>query len=140
MLKRYLHLINTADEGNEKPHDVFAEMIAFDELSPGVKLYYCKKCNVKFQDVQDLRIHVKDHFKESWPLPKARPYICPECYYEAHTYLSLFKHVGISHGENKIYTKRPIGQKEPVTTNGTPVQIKVKWGCILSFQFVFRDF
>ena len=125
LLERYIHLIKTADEDNEKVHDVFSEMIASNEVTPGVKMYYCKKCNVKFQQIQELRKHVVNHIKKSWPLPKTRPYICPECYYEAHTYMSLFKHVGIRHGENKINNERPNGQKEPVTTNGTAVQIKV---------------
>ena len=123
-------MINTADEDNEKVHDVFSEMIASNEVTPGVKMYYCKKCNVKFQDLQEVRKHVVNHVKTSWPLPKTRPYICPECYYEAHTYMSLFKHVGVKHGGQefkKIYKDRPVGQQqiEPMTSNGT-VQIQVK--------------
>ena len=130
MLERYIHLIKTADEDNEKVHDVFSEMIASNEVTPGVKMYYCKKCNVKFQQIQELRKHVVNHIKKSWPLPKTRPYICPECYYEAHTYMSLFKHVGVKHGGQefkKIYKDSPVGQKqlEPMTSNGT-VQIQVK--------------
>ena len=130
MLERYIHLIKTADEDNEKVHDVFSEMISSNEVTPGVKMYYCKKCNIKFTDIQDLRKHVVNHIKTSWPLPKTRPYICPECYYEAHTYMSLFKHVGVKHGGQefkKIYKESPVGQKqlEPMTSNGT-VQIQVK--------------
>ena len=131
LLERYIHLIKTADEDNEKVHDVFSEMIASNEVTPGVKMYYCKKCNVKFQQIQELRKHVVNHIKKSWPLPKTRPYICPECYYEAHTYMSLFKHVGVKHGGQefkKIYKDRPVGQQqlpEPMTSNGT-VQIQVK--------------
>ena len=93
---------------------------------------FFRKCNQKYQDIQALRFHVKNHFKESWPLPKTRPYICPECYYEAHTYLSLFKHVGMKHGDHefkKIYKEKPVGQiqqPEPVTTN-VGVQIQVRY-------------
>jgi len=131
LLERYIHLIKTADEDNEKVHDVFSEMISSNEVTPGVKMYYCKKCNIKFQQIQELRKHVVYHIKKSWPLPKTKPYICPECYYEAHTYMSLFKHVGVKHGGQefkKIYKDSPVGQKqlEPMTSNGT-VQIQAKY-------------
>ena len=149
LLERYIHLINTADEDNEKVHDVFSEMIASNEVTPGVKMYYCKKCNVKFQQIQELRKHVVNHIKKSWPLPKTRPYICPECYYEAHTYMSLFKHVGVKHGGQefkKIYKDRPVGQQqlpEPMTSNGT-VQIQVNHNVLelllKEYSIIFKSF
>jgi len=63
--------------------------------------------------LRELRLHVKNHLKKSWPLPKTHPYICPECFYEAATYLSLFKHVGTTHGaELKGYYNRMMFQRQ----------------------------
>ena len=73
-------------------------MIVAEQTTKDLKLYRCKECQTNFHDLRELRIHVKNHLKKSWPLPKTHPYICPECFYEAATYLSLFKHVGTTHG------------------------------------------
>ena len=42
MLEKYLHMINTGDEANEKVHDVFSDMIKQNEIAPGVNMYYCR--------------------------------------------------------------------------------------------------
>ena len=74
-------------------------MIVAEQTTKDLKLYRCKECpGMNFHDLRELRLHVKNHLKKSWPLPKTHPYICPECFYEAATYLSLFKHVGTTHG------------------------------------------
>ena len=74
-------------------------MIVAEQTTKDLKLYRCKECpGMNFYDLRELRLHVKNHLKKSWPLPKTHPYICPECFYEAATYLSLFKHVGRTHG------------------------------------------
>ena len=74
-------------------------MIVAEQTTKDLKLYRCKECpGMNFYDLRELRLHVKNHLKKSWPLPKTHPYICPECFYEAATYLSLFKHVGTTHG------------------------------------------
>ena len=89
------------NDKSEKKIDIFKDMIKVEHVHRDLNLYHCKKCKIKFHNIQDLRIHVKKHFKDIWPLPKRQPFICPECFYEAHTYLSLFKHVGITHGQRK---------------------------------------
>ena len=87
------------EEFREKEfHDIFDEMIVAEQTTKDLKLYRCKECQTNFHDLRELRLHVKNHLKKSWPLPKTHPYICPECFYEAATYLSLFKHVGTTHG------------------------------------------
>lgn len=111
LLERHIHLINAADEDNEKVRDVFSEMIASHEVKPGVKMYYCKKCSVKFPNIRELRKHVVNHIKTSFPLPKTRPYVCPECHYEVHTYMYLFKHEGLN---NYAKTKNKSPNTKPV--------------------------
>ena len=97
---------------NNRMIDIYNEMIYTEQVTKDFKLFHCKKCKITFQEIHDLRLHVKDHIKQSWPLSKAPPYICQECFYEASTYLSLFKHVGTKHGPelkgyyNKIMLKQ----------------------------------
>ncbi len=108
LLDRYLILIKNDKKRNQadkKDKDIFDENTAINIINGDKKMYTCKHCNANFQDIQSLRLHVKDSFKKSWPWPKVQPFICPECYYEAATYLSLFKHVGTKHGEKQDLKK-----------------------------------
>lgn len=131
LLERYIYLIkNDGKKNNEQVQDIFDKLIQIQNVTSDKKLYTCKKCDTKFYDIQSLRVHVIGHFKESWPLPKIRPYICPKCFYEAATYLSLFKHVGTKHGDadlKKAYASSVIeshsivqsAEKKPIVQKAT---------------------
>ena len=96
------HFIEAVNSNNSKQcveyRDIFEEMIEVKDVTNDTKIFECKKCSTPFFQLRELRLHIRDHIKKSWPLPKTHPYICPECFYEATTYLSLFKHVGTTHG------------------------------------------
>jgi hypothetical protein len=59
-LDRVLYMIQDQDA---QVHDIFEELIETRPVTKELNLYRCKKCSVVFQNIQDLRLHVKDHIK-----------------------------------------------------------------------------
>ena len=119
LLERYLYLMEDKEQSGKR--DIFKDMIKEVVITedPKTLMYRCNSCKTSYKDLQSVREHVKKHFKQNWPLPAMQPYICPECFYEAATYLSLFKHVGTTHGEEL----KSIWNKEVAKKNLVPFTI-----------------
>ena len=98
LMDRFYH--HWAEKPSEpKNHDIIGEMVEVSAITKTENIYKCKGCGISYTNLEKVIFHVRDHFKQNWPLPNVQPYICPECFYEAATYLSLFKHVGTTHGQ-----------------------------------------
>ena len=120
-VEQVVTMLDEKNKAESKKHDIFEEMIGKIEITQDKSLYRCNSCKTSYPSLLKVSQHVKDHFKQNWPLPRMQPYICPECFYEAATYLSLFKHVGTTHGQEL----KSIWNKE-VAKHHVPFDFNVK--------------